>query len=163
VSKKDKEFELAFGRSIRKLREERNWSQEDLAYSASIEANQVSRVETAKHSPTLRTILALARAFGSYPHQLLDIGIALDFSIERAPTGKRRPKTKELLFKLINTDFFDTPQSVDSVARQCMKQFQIDLLRPAISAILKDLVDRKKLSRVKDTEGRRYLYKRRAK
>ncbi|MBT1689422.1 helix-turn-helix domain-containing protein [Dawidia soli] len=163
MTTKEKEFELAFGRNIRSLREEKNWSQEDLAYLVGSEGNQISRVEIGKHSPTLRTILAISKALGKQPRDLFNIGVSLDLNVGSTPKGKRRPKTKEVLFKLMETDFFEIPRSVDAVSHQCKKVFQIELLKPAISAILKDLVDRKKLIRNKDISSRGFLYKKRGK
>ncbi len=163
MGKQEKLFEIAVGQKIKFLREEKNWSQEDLAHLAGIGKTQISRIETGKHSPKLETIVAISKALHKYPHELLDVSLALDFNLGFNPEGKRRPKTKELLFELADTDFFHIPRSVDAVAHQCKKVFNIDLLKPAISAILKDMVERRKLFRSKDDHSRKFLYKKRGK
>jgi transcriptional regulator with XRE-family HTH domain len=163
VITKEKEFELAFGHNIRTLREGKNWSQEDLAFLVGVDGNQISRVEMGKHSPTLRTILAISKALGKHPKILFDIEASIDLGAVSIPDGKRRPKTKEVLLKLIETNFFETPQSVESVALHCQKSFHIKPLKPAISAILKDFVERKKLTRSKNSNGRGFVYKTRGK
>jgi XRE family transcriptional regulator, regulator of sulfur utilization len=52
-----------FGRRLRELRQERGWSQEQLAEFASVHENFVSRLETGAQEPGLIVILKLARAF----------------------------------------------------------------------------------------------------
>ncbi|MCD9015248.1 helix-turn-helix domain-containing protein [Parachryseolinea silvisoli] len=161
---KNKEFAVAFGRNIKKLREERGWAQEDLAAAANIETTQVSRVENAKQSPTLDTILDLSTALGKYPHESLNVGVRLQLNNDfQSRKKKAKPKTKELILKLMDTDFFLSPRSVGETVKYCGKQFHIKLLNPAVSAILKELVDKKKLARTQDGTSRSFLYKKKAK
>jgi len=53
----------AFGGHLRRLRQERNWSLQELAYRADISLLTVHRTETAKFAATLDVLLSLARAF----------------------------------------------------------------------------------------------------
>jgi transcriptional regulator with XRE-family HTH domain len=47
---------------IRELRAARGWRQEDLAAQAHLTRGYIARLETARHDPTLTTLLKLARA-----------------------------------------------------------------------------------------------------
>ena len=53
----------AFGAHLRRLRQERDWSLQELAYRADIALLTVHRIETAKFAATLDVLLSLARAF----------------------------------------------------------------------------------------------------
>src|SRR5690606_31796041 len=59
VKNKDKEFQVAFGKHLKKLRNERNWSQGQLAAFLNIDSNQISRIENGKHAVNIHTIRSL--------------------------------------------------------------------------------------------------------
>ncbi|WP_204376178.1 helix-turn-helix domain-containing protein [Hymenobacter coccineus] len=50
----------AFGAHLRKLREERGWSQQELADVADVTKKTVYRIETAQTAPTLDVLVCLA-------------------------------------------------------------------------------------------------------
>jgi len=52
-----------FGKRIRTLRKDRNWSISDLSHEAEIDAGYLGRVERGEVNPGLIYITALARAF----------------------------------------------------------------------------------------------------
>jgi len=58
-------------RTVRALREQRQWSQERLAREAGISTGYVARLEKGQHDPSLSTIEKLARALGVKPERLL--------------------------------------------------------------------------------------------
>ena len=66
---------LSFGRAIRKFRERKNMSQEDLALSAQMDRSYVGRVERGEKSVSLDKIkiseprqdMAVVHGFGSHP------------------------------------------------------------------------------------------------
>lgn len=62
---------ILFGAHIRKLREKKGWSQETLAEEAGLHTVQISHLENGANEPKLRTILALAKAFGMTASELL--------------------------------------------------------------------------------------------
>lgn len=62
---------LAFGQSLRRLRAERGWSQEQLGYQAKLHRNYIGGVERGDLNPTLTSIFKLARAFETKPSKLL--------------------------------------------------------------------------------------------
>ncbi|MDD5415385.1 MAG: helix-turn-helix transcriptional regulator [Candidatus Daviesbacteria bacterium] len=51
-----------FGKRVRKLRKEREMSQEDLANDASIERSYLGSIERGERSPTLDKIASIAKA-----------------------------------------------------------------------------------------------------
>jgi transcriptional regulator with XRE-family HTH domain len=55
---------IAFGKRLRALRQNLKLSQQQLATSAEIERVTVKRIELAQFSPTLDTLISLARALG---------------------------------------------------------------------------------------------------
>jgi transcriptional regulator with XRE-family HTH domain len=60
-----------FGRNVRAAREARGWTQEDLAYEASLASVQVSRIERGRREIRLSTFLKLVRALDLDPNELL--------------------------------------------------------------------------------------------
>lgn len=61
----------AFGRAVRELRSERGMSQEALSFAAGRHDTYIRRVEQGRSSPTLDTIVALAKALGVTPSTLV--------------------------------------------------------------------------------------------
>jgi transcriptional regulator with XRE-family HTH domain len=62
---------MKFGETVRRLRKERNLSQEALAERAGMNADFVGLIERGENVPTLTTILQLARALGVQPSVLI--------------------------------------------------------------------------------------------
>lgn len=60
------------GLNIRRLREERGWSQEDYADRAGIHRTYVSDIERGRRNPTITVVEKLARPFGVKAGTLLD-------------------------------------------------------------------------------------------
>ncbi|MFL5707352.1 MAG: helix-turn-helix domain-containing protein [Ktedonobacteraceae bacterium] len=59
----DKELRRKFGKLVRRLRHDREMTQEQLAELADLSINSVSQIETGQASPSLETIVKLAKAF----------------------------------------------------------------------------------------------------
>lgn len=57
-----KTAETLFGQEVKKIRVERGLSQEELSFRADIHTSYVSQLERGKKSPSLRTILQIAKA-----------------------------------------------------------------------------------------------------
>ncbi|HEY9778278.1 MAG TPA: helix-turn-helix transcriptional regulator [Planktothrix sp.] len=53
-----------FGKIVRQMREERGWTQDDLAAELNADAAYISRIENGKKNASLETVLKLASAFG---------------------------------------------------------------------------------------------------
>lgn len=60
-----------FGATIRRLREERGWTQEELSERASMNASYLGFIERGDNIPTLLIIVQLAEAFEVDPGALL--------------------------------------------------------------------------------------------
>jgi transcriptional regulator with XRE-family HTH domain len=60
-----------FGRNVRRLREAKGWSQEDLADSSTLHRTYISGIERGARNPTLTVVLRLADALIVTPAELL--------------------------------------------------------------------------------------------
>lgn len=69
---RDQKYIKAFGENLRKLRISKDYAQEDLAHKCDIPLSQVGRLERGVRSPTLSTILILAKGLEVEPKVLLD-------------------------------------------------------------------------------------------
>lgn len=58
------------GQALKKLRESRRWSQEELARKAEMTMNALSKLERGLHSPSRQTMRGLAAAFGMTEDEL---------------------------------------------------------------------------------------------
>lgn len=59
------------GQRIRVLRAERDWSLKDLAAASKLSVSQISSIERGANLPSMESLLAIARAFGMKPSQIL--------------------------------------------------------------------------------------------
>lgn len=59
------------GQRIRVLRAERGWSLKDLAASTRLSVSQISSIERGANLPSMESLLAISRAFGLRPSQIL--------------------------------------------------------------------------------------------
>lgn len=65
------QIQLAFGTVLRRLREERGMTQEDLAHESGVGRVSIAMMETGKRLPTLPTIFRLADALGEKPEDIV--------------------------------------------------------------------------------------------
>lgn len=64
---------MSLGKKIKQLRQEKRWSQDELAYHAGIDGRQISRYENDKVTPSVEVVIKLAKAFDvSVDHLLID-------------------------------------------------------------------------------------------
>jgi transcriptional regulator with XRE-family HTH domain len=61
-----------FGRNLRAVRQERGWTQEELAERANLASVQISRVERGVREVRLTTLLRLIAALETTPARLFD-------------------------------------------------------------------------------------------
>jgi DNA-binding NtrC family response regulator len=59
------------GHRIRMLRAERDWSLKDLAEKSRLSVSQISSIERGANLPSVESLLAIARAFGKKPSEIL--------------------------------------------------------------------------------------------
>lgn len=62
--KEEAEAQIAFGKRIAELRNERHWSQAHLTALTGIQQSEISRIERGAANPTLTTAAKMAKAFG---------------------------------------------------------------------------------------------------
>lgn len=60
------------GRNLRRLRQERDWSQEELAHVSGLHRTYISDLERVARNPTITVVDRLAQTFGVPIGQLLD-------------------------------------------------------------------------------------------
>jgi len=65
------QLHATFGANVRRYREKRGWSQEDLAEKSGLHRTYISGVERGVRNPTLIIIDRLAKALGMQPSELL--------------------------------------------------------------------------------------------
>lgn len=66
------EIRKRFALRVATLREERGWTQEDLAHASGLSTRSISNIENSVYSVTLDTIGKLASGFELQPRELLD-------------------------------------------------------------------------------------------
>lgn len=74
-NKKAEESIGKFGKHLRKLRLDRNMSQEALAYAAGITFSQISRMERGKINAGILNVFLIAEALGIPPKELFDFTV----------------------------------------------------------------------------------------
>jgi transcriptional regulator with XRE-family HTH domain len=74
---------VAFGRAVRKLRLEKDLSQEELGYVSSLHRNYIGSVERGELNASLTSIINLADGLGVKPSELLALA-------EREQASERR-------------------------------------------------------------------------
>lgn len=72
IGVKDEKYLKAFGKFIKKLREDSDISQEELAYNSDVSISQITRIEHGKINPTLCTLKSLAKGLNIKTAQLFE-------------------------------------------------------------------------------------------
>lgn len=68
----EESFILNLGIHIRKLRDKKNMSQQDLANDSGITKSQIARIERAEINTTVKTLIKIANALEIEPKELLN-------------------------------------------------------------------------------------------
>jgi len=66
------DIRVRLGRNVRRLREEKGWSQEDYADRAEIHRTYVSDIERGRRNPTVTVVEKLAKPLGVTAGSLLE-------------------------------------------------------------------------------------------
>lgn len=69
---KDEHIKKRFGRRIKQLRDERDWSQAGLSHEADLDPGYIGKVERGEINPGLTYIHAIAKAFKITLSELMD-------------------------------------------------------------------------------------------
>jgi transcriptional regulator with XRE-family HTH domain len=90
VLTRDIKFEKSVGVQLKEFRKELGWSQQKLADEANLERKQIQRVEKAEHSVTLSIIVAISKALGRQPYELLktDFKVKINTGLESEKKSK---------------------------------------------------------------------------
>ena len=76
------ELRKVFGQNLRRLRQERGFSQEELAHEADVDRTYISALERGVYNASVSMIEKLAKALGVEPKSLLE---------RRSPHGHKKP------------------------------------------------------------------------
>ncbi|MEW6586935.1 MAG: helix-turn-helix transcriptional regulator [Nitrospirota bacterium] len=64
-------MKIYFGKALKKLREDRGISQEELAYESGYHRTYISQLERGQKSPSMQTIFQLASALNVKPSEIV--------------------------------------------------------------------------------------------
>ena len=70
--KSKQDYQIIFGESLRKLRVQADFSQEELAERAGIDRSYLGGIERGEHNLALINIIKIAKALNLSPHRLLE-------------------------------------------------------------------------------------------
>lgn len=162
VIQRDLKYQQAFGKHLKKLREDRNWTQIDLSAVSRISEIQISKIETGEDGPNFQTIRALAIALGKHPAKLFDFeyDLKLNTDFSSRTKKKEKPGTTSWINQLVADNFFKGPKSVAEVIGRCESAYGANLGSAATSAALRKLVESKTLKRLPSPIKGKYLYQR---
>ncbi len=76
---------VLFGRRLRELRMQKNWSQEYLAFEAGLDRTYIGGIENGKRNVSLVNICRLAKALGTTPSDLIDFAGTTEETIPQDP------------------------------------------------------------------------------
>jgi hypothetical protein len=85
-----------------------------------------------------------------------------DYDTDNYPfsSGRKKPGATKILNQLLSTDFFDSPQSISSIADFCKDNFSSDFKTSELSGILLKLAKEHKLKRERNNDNNRFEYAR---
>lgn len=106
---------MEMGKVIKRLREERGWSQDELAFRTGTSAANISRIENGKHGAGQELLEALAREFDYKVYQLVALAEGVETPIipinsnpdEEALLSDYRAMKDEqrILFRAVGSEF----------------------------------------------------------
>ena len=73
-------------------------------------------------------------------------------------TGRKKLGATKVLNQLLNTELFDKPQSISSIANFCKQNFNSDFKTSELSGILLKLAKENKLRRERNNDNNRFEY-----
>ena len=65
------QLQHAFGTVLRRLRDERGLTQEDLAYESGLARTFIAKMETGRRQPSITTVFRLAESLGVRPSEIV--------------------------------------------------------------------------------------------
>ncbi len=73
-------------------------------------------------------------------------------------SGRKKPGATKVLNQILSTNFFNTPQSISSIADYCKDNFDSDFKTSELSGILLKLTKESKLRRERNNDNNRFEY-----
>lgn len=151
---RDLNYQSAFGKRIKELREKLAWTQGDLAASSGVSEAQISVIENGHESPQLHTLKAIALALGMTPSKLLDFPYDLKVNTSFKRGKIRKSGVTSHIKKLFADSYFKTPRSVGDVIEQCKKKYNLTLRSAETSGVLLLLVNSNDLKKIVSGKNR---------
>ena len=106
---------ITLGRTIRRLREEADLTQEELAKQAGISGSYLSHIEAERREPTLAVIRRLARSLSVWP------GLLLGAFLQTEMPDSLTPLFDEFVRELLSaTDMSQLPLPLEKDAEQSL-------------------------------------------
>lgn len=68
-------FQIALGKKIKKIREGKGYTLEDLEFYTDIDSSDLNKIELGKRNITIKTLLKLSQGLEVHPKVLLDVEI----------------------------------------------------------------------------------------
>jgi transcriptional regulator with XRE-family HTH domain len=155
-------YETAVGERIRELRLKLGWSQQVLAYHANLEKNQIKRIERAANSSSIAIFNSVAKALGKQPYEIFKTSYQVDVNKNLEPQVKKRSVITAHIKKVAESNFLNSPKSVDEIVRHCEDKLDVIVPSSATSAVLTKLVNEKILSRAPGKINGRFVYQKRS-
>ncbi len=72
VNFREQKFLHAFSKQLKKLRAQKSFTQENLAYTSGLTLSQIARIETGKINPTICTVYKIAKTLDVDVKELFD-------------------------------------------------------------------------------------------
>nr|WP_170857011.1 helix-turn-helix transcriptional regulator [Algoriphagus locisalis] len=158
-----KEYRIAFGENLRKLRKARNLDPIDLAaLIGGVDPKQIYRIENAENIPSHEMIIAIAVKLGYTPAQLHDFKFPLKLNTEFRKVDHVSSKSNLTYLRRLmdESDFLKDNRTVSEIVSKCSELFKIDLKSTSVSIALKSLVIKNELVRTPSSKRKnRYLYR----
>lgn len=82
---------VRIGREIRRRREGLGWTLEDLSHRSGLSVRYISNVENDRSDPSLSTIVAISKALGAEPGELLGVRSMTSAAFEAGEVFARLP------------------------------------------------------------------------
>ncbi|SMG31221.1 helix-turn-helix transcriptional regulator [Sphingobacterium psychroaquaticum] len=117
MSNYNKETLLRIGKLLKKHREERSFSQGDVATMTGLTITTIFSVEKGRGT-SLSNFLLICQALGIQPRDIFVKDLVLTPPFEAPPGAGYRNETARKLDELVYSNFFDTPKRVSDVLRE---------------------------------------------
>ena len=125
------------GDLVRRLREDNEWSIEDIASMTGFARSTITAIEKGSNTDLIH-LIEIAKAIGVHPMELLNISLEIRPRYKLSPKRlARNPLTLRINKMILETQFFYKPRFVSDVIDYLQQEFQIKANSTHISVVLK--------------------------